>query len=306
MMLVSDILPNLEAAGGLDIYDVMGLFTLGVVWLNMGLIALAAISRIGPIRTRRSGLGAPVGDGRGDRHLREGGRVLLHGHVVAATRDPTLAVHRIEQTGRSAGTGQIFFHDRAYASELGGGAIEVATESGVVRIELPAMGQQIEVWPRPTARQPNTIPESTDFGEAQTQARRASGFRRQLLTPIVVGDEVWVSGRLGPTEAGERTVELVTPREGLGEVIVSAVNPTRWARKSVALCVGFALATLLVTVGCTVAALWPPVYGTISKLGALTAMAILMGNMLFGNVVRDAVRAPVRRIIGGCWQRPSE
>ncbi|MGB1276854.1 MAG: hypothetical protein ACPG77_14000 [Nannocystaceae bacterium] len=305
MMVASDIVPGGSPLLGLDIYDVMGLLTMGIFWLNMGLIAFAALARMGPIRSRIASLGDLVGDGHGHTHLREGGRVLLHGHVVAAQSDNALAVHRVEQTGRSAGEGQIFFHDRAYASEVGGGAIEVATESGIVRIELPAIGQQVEVWPRPGAIKPATIPEQTDFTKAQAQARRASGFRRQLITPIVVGDEVWVSGCLAPTEAGERTLELAGPRAEHGDVLVSAVDPKVWAKRCAALCVGFALATLLVSIGCTVAALWPPVYGTISKLGALVGMAILMGNMLFGNLVRDAVRTPIRRIIGGCWQRPN-
>jgi len=305
MMIASEIFPGFETLFGLDIYEVMGLVAIGIVWVNMGLIAFAALLRMSPIYTQITELGAFVGDGRGHSQLREGGRVLLHGHVVAANTGNELAVHRVEQTGRSAGEGPIFFHDRAYGGEVGGGAIEVATESGVVRIELPALGQQIEVWPRSQAVQPNTIPDQTDFAQARVQARRARGFRRELVTPIVVGDEVWVSGHVAPTEAGERTLALVAPRAEQGEVLVSALNPMGWGRRRVALCVGFAFATLVATIACTVAALWPPVFGTVSKLGALVGMAILQGNMLFGNLVRDAVRSPVRRIIGGCWHDPS-
>ncbi len=309
--LISDVLPGLPTVFGLGILEVMGLLALGILWVNMGLLALVAFKRIAPIVRRTRGLGPVVGGGRGHAQLRAGGRILVHGHVSRPTEpnsSDALAFHRVEQTGRSAGVGQVFFHDRSYTGELLGGAIEVETEVGPVRIHLPATSEFAEVWPSRSrsVQAASQMPAEVDFAATEAQARRASGYRRQLCTPINPGDAVWVSAVLAPVEDGETDLQVLSPRNHNDEIIVSAIEPRRWATRSSTICMGFGVATLVVTAVCTVLALWPPVFGTVSMVGAMAAMAALLSNMLFGNLVRDAVLAPSKRIIGGTWSKREE
>ncbi len=292
-MILADVLPGLPTIFGLGILEVMGIIALGILWVNMTLLAVVAFKRVAPCRQAVRNMGPSVGLGRGHTHLRSGGRVLLHGHI----RHGEVAYHRVEQTGRSAGEGQIFFHDRNYSGELVGGKLEVITEAGPIQVELPAASEHTEVWPDAVAADVRAA--EVDFEAAQAQARRASGYRRQLRTPI--HGQVWVSAIVAPAEDGEVQLTVLAPKRASDQIVVSAVNPKLWAKRSTAICIGFGSATLAVTTGCTILALWPPVFGAVSTVGALAGMAALLSNMLFGNLVRDAVRKPSERLVGGVW-----
>jgi hypothetical protein len=52
---------------------------------------------------------------------------------------------------------------------------------------------------------------------------------------------------------------------------------------------------------CTVAILWPPLFGWISGLGAAAALGLFLGVQPVGVALRDAVRTPDRAYLRGRW-----
>ncbi|MCA9695757.1 MAG: hypothetical protein KC636_39635 [Myxococcales bacterium] len=265
----------------------MGLLALAILWVNMLLIAYAALLEVPPLRARLARLGAS----------RRGGVVLVRGEVVRGDGPGgALADHVVDQLGRSNGDRFVHFHDRGFTSTLHGGVVRL-TDGREVTI---AGDQPIAVWPtRAEVRRAGACASSEAFAAAHAAACKARGFARALTTSIGAGAQVWISGALEEDRSG---LQLHAPLGG--PLLVSTVHPSRWTLGKVALCCGYAALTILVTLGCSIAALWPPVFGTVSTVGAVAGAAALLSNMLFGTQIRDAVRPPSRAFVRGAWQEP--
>jgi hypothetical protein len=54
---------------------------------------------------------------------------------------------------------------------------------------------------------------------------------------------------------------------------------------------------------CTALCLWPPVFGTVSKLGALAALVAFNLFQLLGKLHHEAIQPPSLRVQGGQWTR---
>ena len=55
---------------------------------------------------------------------------------------------------------------------------------------------------------------------------------------------------------------------------------------------------------CTLLCLWPPVFGTLSKLGAFAAVLAFNLFQLLGKLHHDAIQPPSVRTLDGAWARP--
>jgi hypothetical protein len=204
--------------------------------------------------------------------------------IVREGRGPggALARNVVEQIGRSKGDGVIHFSDAAHRSELFGGVVEL---DGGGELELhPAT--DVAVWPDPERRLEAAAPASADIvAAAQIEARRARGWPHAVTVAI-----------------GERERVFVVEREPGEPSIVAFVDPRRWIARKRGLIVGFVLAELALAGACTVAILWPPLFGGwINMLGAAAALGFFLGVQPLGVAVRDAVRTPDRAYLRGRW-----
>ncbi|HEY8379369.1 MAG TPA: hypothetical protein VIK91_22900, partial [Nannocystis sp.] len=123
------------------------------------------------------------------------------------------------------------------------------------------------------------------FSRAYGPATRAAGWERTVAVGLSPGDVVWLS-------------------EGPGGLLIAEGDPARWRRaiavRTIALVVG-----LLATAGaCTLLCLWPPVFGTVSKLGAFAALVAFNLFQLFGKLHREAIQPPATLALRGTWRRP--
>ncbi len=253
-----------------DFTGFMAAFALAAFWLNTLLIAAAGWSECAALRRRY----APIlSAGTGPRKA-----------VVTAGAGPAgaLAAWRVQQVGRSNGRGPILFHDRSRGSAVFGGA--VALEDGAA-LEL-GPGTAAEVWIGAAARRRSMVaPDAGGFAAALPAATRAAGWEREVVLPLRVGDTLWLAGQAGAP----------------GLVLADA-DPRRWRRRITARTVGFILGLFLIAGACTLACLWPPVLGTVSKLGAFAALVAFNLFQLFGKLHHDAIQAPPDLRLGGEWR----
>ncbi len=215
-----------------------------------------------------------------------------------------LAVHRVEQTGRSKGDPKIHFHDRAYHSELEGGALEL--EDGVVA-KLPA-GGPVEVWIDPTSQRARAdVFGESEFESAHALARKARGFSRVLEHPVCDGDEVWFYG-VGEDGAPLMTVSTASATY-VGVLVpspwtpvIATFDPRPWLRGRmwVARLAALGIVTSAVVVTAPMF-LWEP-FGLEAKLGALGAVIVFNLQQLALKMVRDYTREPSQCHVRGCWR----
>jgi hypothetical protein len=130
-------------------------------------------------------------------------------------------------------------------------------------------------------------PSAARFDEAYTHARKARGYSRTVEAMVREGAEVWLAG-------GD---------EAIAPALLSTVDPRSWARSRVALIAAFAAGEIAVAAGCTALALVPPVFGTVSTIGAALCLLFFLLVQPAGTAVRGAVRPPSRAIARGRWER---
>lgn len=217
-------------------------------------------------------------------------RARLRGGLWAGTvrrgdgPDRVFARNVVVQIGRGRGDGRVHFSDAAHRSEVFGGAVEL-DEHGP--IECAAV--EAPVWPDLERRAAAArAPSDEEIARVQAQARRAKGWEREVVGALEVGDRIWIGATL---EAGR-----------LAEVfVVSASDPRRWLAGRCWLSVGFIVGTLGVAAGCTVMAVWAPMFGVVSMLGAAAALGFFLGVQPLGVTVNEAVRTPDRAYLRGRW-----
>ncbi len=264
--------------------EIMGLFALGVLWLNAGLVVAVALRQLGNLRA----LG---------RRFRDAAR---RGELVSGTVESPgrFAVRRITQMGRaitSKGPDRILFTDGPQSFEVIGG--RVATGEGVVEV-APAPPVQSEVWVG-KARSDETLSCSgaAEFERAWKPANTFKGFARDAEIEVVQGDRVWVLGRLrdGRVEATESE-----------PLLVSMLDPVALCDARARLIIAFVIGAGLALAGVTALALWPPVFGWVSTLGGALGLVYFLAVQPLGTAVRDAVKTPARRMVGALWARPAQ
>lgn len=250
-------------------YEWLGLLALAILWVNVLLVAGAALAqrrRLGEIRA--SWLAARS---RGE---------LVEG-VVERGDGPegALAIRRIEQSGRAMtvrGPDRILFTDRrAQSASLGG-----AVRSGDRVIEVAAQ-DGAEIWIDDAA---TVTREERDFDGAWSRASTNKGLSSWIEQRIVVGDSVFVDR---------------------GSQRIAAMDPIAFVDRKRSLLLGFAA---LDVVGCALVstvALWPPALGVVSTIGGVLGIAYFLGITPLATQARDAARIPPHRPVGGIWQRPA-
>ncbi|PRQ05446.1 hypothetical protein ENSA5_02670 [Enhygromyxa salina] len=273
--------------------EVMAALALAVFWIHVLLIAGAAWLDLRDLIGLRRALrpsATPV----------EGALGLARG-VVRRGDGPgqTLARNVVEQIGRGKGEGLILFNDAAHRSEVFGGEVEL--DDGT-RIEIGAVAGV--VWPDRDARDRAAAPSSSDqVAEVEGQARRAKGFRREVEVRVGVGQRVWVGGRFTQAK-GWRLEPGVAGSEGEAVLIsASELDPRQWLGRRCWLIVGFILADLAIAAGCTVLALWPPLFDWVSMIGAGAALGFFLGVQPLGVSLNEGVRTPDRAYLRGSWSR---
>lgn len=253
----------------MDFTSFMAGFALLAFWLNTLLIAGAGLSECLALRRR----------------YRDRFAGLRRGTVVAGAGAGGCAARwRVQQVGRSNGRGPILFHDRARDSELLGGALELGDGA---RIELDA-GAPGEVWAaQARKRRAASCPGAAAFTAALPGASRAAGWTRAIELPLCVGDALWYAG----------------PADGAGPVVADE-DPRAWRARVTGLTALLVVGVLLVAGACTLLCLWPPVFGTVSKIGAFAAVVAFNLFQLVGKLHHDAIQPPPERTLDGAWARP--
>ena len=246
--------------------EFMAVFALAAFWLNTLLIAAAGWSECAGLRRRY----AYLARGTGRAEVRSG-----------AGPDGALAAWRVVQVGRSNGRGPILFHDRARESAVFGGTIVATTGASELAPGTPA-----EVWIGAAARRRAVaVPDAQSFAARLPAAARAAGWERDALLPLRTGDTIWFAGRLADPAAGRCSR---TSTRG------------RWRTRITALTAVFVVGVAARWPGrAQLACLWPPVFGTVSKLGAFAALVAFNLFQLLGKLHHDAIQPPAAAISAG-------
>lgn len=234
--------------------------TLALFWVHTLLIAAAGASEAAAL-------------------LRTYGAEIRRGVVVSgAGPRGQIATHRVRQVGRSKGDGKVWFHDRAYASEVFGGEVDVGGEWRAIA------GGTGEVWPG-RARQATAAacPGGQVLAEARARASKAAGWERAVEVELTAGDPVWLF-------------------EGPGGRVLAEEDPRRWRTKVVALTVGLAVVVIGGAAGCTALCLAEPAFGTLSKIGAFAGLVGFNLFQLFGKLHHEAIQPPSTLALRGGWK----
>jgi hypothetical protein len=200
-------------------------------------------------------------------------------------RDGLFARNVVVQIGRGRGDGRVHFSDAAHHSEVFGGQVEL--DDGLIECG----GGEAPVWPDLERRKASARAASDeDIARVENQAKRAKGWEREVVGALAVGDRVWIGGQ----RQDDRFAEVF---------VVSANDPRRWLAGRCWLIVAFIVANLGVAAGCTVMALWTPMFGVVSMLGAAAALGVFLGVQPIGVALNEAVRTPDRAYLRGGWSR---
>ena len=257
----------------MDFTSFMVAFALAAFWLNTLLIAAAGWSECAALRRRYAFLSSGTGVRRGE-------------VTAGAGPDGAIGVWRVVQVGRSNGRGPILFHDRSRSSVGFGGVVRVAQGEH----EVPAGAA--EVWCGAATRERAVAcPGAGAFAAVLPLAAKASGWERMVEVPLRVGDAIWLAGQAGESQ-------------GNPQYVLADFDPRRWRARITAMTIGLVVGLLAVAGACTAACLWPPVFATVSKLGAFAALVAFNLFQLFGKLHHDAIQPPATAILGGSWRRP--
>jgi hypothetical protein len=253
--------------------EVMGVVALAILWVHTALIAAAAYKQRRSLTELASGLTVKRGK-------------------VASGEGPSghLAAFEVTQVGRlvEGDAPAVVFHDQAHACRVFGG--RVALHDGQYA-EVTA-SDRAEVWVDDAMfREAAECPEGGAFDAATLDAKKARGFTRVVVAPVGPGREVFLA-----------TVAKGTPDE---RDLVATFDPRAWLGRRMALAAAFILVELLVAATCTGACLWPPAFGTVSKVGAGASLAFFLLVQPAGTWLRGRLRVPSQAIRRGTWTRPS-
>lgn len=261
----------------------MGLFALGVLWLNTGLVLAVALKQLGNVRALK----------------RRFARAREKGELVAGTAlgSGRFAVRRITMTGRAIttkGPDRILFTDGPQSFEVLGGELEV-DGGGRVVIEATQPAAS-EVWIDPARAAEGTACASAgELEQAFADASTFKGFTRDVELELRAGDRVWVYG----AREGDRL-----SAKGDEPLVVSSLDPIAFCASRARLIVAFVVLAALALFVVTGLALYPPHFGVVSTIGGALGLAYFLAIQPLGTAVRDAVKTPARRTVGAIWQRP--
>lgn len=263
--------------------ELMGLFALGVLWLNTGLVLAVAWQQLRRLSALSRELRAARGRGE-----------LVHG---TARADGRFAVRRIHQTGRAIttkGPERVLFTDGPQSFDVLGGALEHEGE----RLEVPATRPgEAEVWiDRERAAEALSCASPAAFEEAYDAGSKFKGYTREAELEVRGDEAVWVYGR----RDGARLV----PWEER-PLVVATMDPVRWIEGARARAIRFLVLGALGLVAVTTVALWPPPFGLVSTIGGALCLAYFLAIQPLGTALRDAIKTPARRQEGALWERPS-
>lgn len=262
----------------------MGLFALGVLWLNAGLVFAVAWKQLARVRALRR------------RMVEARRRGELVSGIAKSAEGVRFALRRIRQHGRAIttkGPDRILFTDGPQSFEVLGGTLETNEGELAVAATQPAAS---EVWLDAERLAEGTACDDDAFARAWRPASTFKGYAHDVELEVRSGDRVWVFGaRDGDTlRAGED-----------GPLVVSMVDPVTFASSRIRLLVGFLVLGVAGLVGVTAVALWPPHFGIVSTIGGALCLAYFLGIQPLGTAVRDAVKTPARALVGARWQRPT-
>jgi hypothetical protein len=186
--------------------EVMGALALAILWVNVLLVAAAALKELGPIAAARRAFAA-------------GKRGIV---VRGAGAGGELAVHEVEQVGRATAAGTIRFSDRRFAGKVYGGTIRLEDGS---EVEIEPQ-DDVEVWiSRAVLAEAAGRDAATGYATALAAAKKARGHVRNLAAPIGLGTAVFVAeGRVSaidPAAWAARASGLVVAF-AIGEVALAA------------------------------------------------------------------------------------
>jgi hypothetical protein len=247
--------------------ETMGCLALGILWVNVLLIAAAAAKQLRALLARRASLAGAAP-----------GRVLRGDGPGGA-----LAEHRVEQIGRAAiGADAILFHDRAASGQVFGGTVAL---DGGSELAVPPSAAA-EVWVDGVSLRGAVACASDEaFEPAYASASRAKGFVRTVAVTVGEGARVFV----------------LAPRGGA--VLVASMEPRVLLATKAALGAAFIAAALIAAAACTALALRPPVFGPVSTGGGVLGLALFLLVQPAGTRVRDAMLVPSRTPVRGRWAK---
>ena len=88
-------------------------------------------------------------------------------------------------------------------------------------------------------------------------------------------------------------------------MLVADADPRRWRRKLMGLTAALVVGLPAVAGWCTALCLWPPVFGTVSKLGALATVVVFNLFQLMGKLHHEAIQPPATLALRGAWRAPA-
>lgn len=277
--------------------ELMGALALGILWVNVLLIAYDALRRAKVIGE----LARTLGRARSDRglDLSAGGGprdVLVSGTVSSAG---PVGLCEIEQTGRVGSSDtdtrrSILFHDRRYGARAPGGELEVEGRP----IDVPATSA-VDVWVegRELAALA-ALPSSAALEAAYPDAKKGRGFHRTVTAPLERGRRVWAFGSL--ELRGERAT--LGPASATGALLLSTFEPFAFTRAARAKLFGFAVALVASAALVTALTLVPPAFGAISTVGAALGLALFLLAQPAGVGLKEVVRYPGKQPVRGVWR----
>lgn len=247
----------------------MGALALGILWVNVLLIAAAALMQ-------RAELG---------RKLDEIARAkAAGGWVVGEVESDVLAERRTAQVGRAmtvAGPDRILFTDKATVASVLGGAVR---DGGATR---PILAATADVWFGPDVRAERA--EALSFDDAWRGASTSRGVELDVVQRVGKGARVWIAGAV---EGG-----------AIRPTLVATSSPEAELARARRLLLAMALGAVVGGAVVTSIALVPPVFGTVSTIGGALGVAFFLLVQPAGVVARNAARTPDRKPVGGIWQR---
>lgn len=270
--------------------EVMGYVALWILWGNTLLVGIVAAKRALILLRRTTWMRETS---------IEDGRVGLFRAVVRS--EGAIAELSIEQNGRRAGGSAraVVWHDRSAQSRVHGGTLTLA--NGAI-LKVRSAQRAAETWLSSAevhaCAQRGT---GSNFEETYASALCVKGLPRTVIAPITSEREVYVAGR------------VVKEREGYaldayeGRLVVSTIDPVKWARRRAAFALGVFVPGIVACAGaCTFLALTEPVFeGFASKLGGFLGLLFFLLVLPAGTVLRDFMIEPHLRFVRGRWSAPS-
>jgi hypothetical protein len=287
--------------------ELMGLLALGILWVNVLLIAADALRRARALgQLGRTLAGARVSSAdelASDRAPGSGGArdVLVSGTI---TSEGPLALCEIEQTGRVGSSDtetkrSISFHDRRYVGRAPGGTLDV--EGRTVRV---AEASSADVWVEASELVTRgAMGSPAELDAAYPDAKRGRGFHRTVSVSLERGRRVWAFGSLdASSDRALPTLGTLGPSKATGTLLVATFEPLSFTRAARAKLFGFAFALLAAAAGVTALALVPPTFGPLSTVGAALGLALFLLAQPAGVSVKEAVRDPGKQPLRGAWR----